>query len=211
MWPQEGWWSGGGELDEGGRSVRPLQPLYLLGYGASLAASTRLSTLSCSHSALIVVVVILLRNMGCISMPALATPLRPLVTHLAGLLGVLAAKYAESSLAAQQPDPVPSAVSAKTSSSSSSSGRAFPTVAAAAAAAKNAGAAPGATGPASSGCESRMMAFRRRRTSSAALTQPQAAAHANAAGQTKARRTSLPTLLANKCHAQVRACLVIFN
>ena len=183
--------------EDGRQGIPLLHPLYLLGYSASLAASTRLATLSCSHSSFIVLVVLLLRSVGCISLPSLSAPLRPIVTYLAGLIGILAAKYTESSM--MQPTVVPLVRPSSTAS---------------AVAHRHRLSIPDGVGSSSvdtsSPCDSRLLTARRRRTSSAALTSSSLQASQTTASPTqavgavqaasKARRTSLPALLANKNH-----------
>ncbi|EFX75429.1 hypothetical protein DAPPUDRAFT_250482 [Daphnia pulex] len=188
-----------------------LHPLYLLAYTLTLAATSRLTdTLSSSQSTFIVVSVVLLRSAGCVTLPSLPIVLRPAVTYLAGLLGILVAKFTETSLI--QPDVVPMS-SMIINSSSSLPNPQLPL---------QTGSNGGSGGGSLSGSrrtsavdhESRVMAARRRRTSSAALTSTQASAASsvatgqsgassqgggcNTTGNNKVRRTSLPALLANK-------------
>ena len=159
--------------------VELLHPFYLLGYCLSLGATHSIvPVLSCPNSSGIITVVVLLRSVGCVSLPTLAVPLRPAVIYVAGMMGVLVAKFTETSL--MQSDagsdvqhPIDTRCTAVVRS-------APPTV----------------------DHEARMAAVRRRRTSSAALTSV-AVSSASSAAQTqvernKIRRTSLPTLLANK-------------
>lgn len=174
-----------------------LHPLYLLTYTLTLAATSRLTdTLSSSQSTFIVVSVVLLRSAGCVTLPSLPIILRPAVTYLAGLLGVLLAKFTETSLI--QPDVVPIL-----NNSNSLANPQLPPLSGG-----NGGGA-GSRRTSAVDHESRVMAARRRRTSSAALTSTQASAASSAAGQSgasqgnatgnnKVRRTSLPALLANK-------------
>lgn len=173
-----------------------LHPLYLLTYTLTLAATSRLTdTLSSSQSTFIVISVVLLRSAGCVTLPSLPIILRPAVTYLAGLLGVLVAKFTETSLI--QPDVVPIV-----NSSNSLTNPQLPLQSG-----SNGGGA-GSRRTSTIDHESRVMAARRRRTSSAALTSTQASAASSAAGQSgasqgnstgnKVRRTSLPALLANK-------------
>ena len=165
-----------------------LHPLYLLGYTLTLAVTSRLTdTLSCSQSTFIVLAVVLLRSAGCVTLPSLPIFLRPAVTYLAGMLGILVAKFTETSLI--QPDVLPM----------NSCNNSVPTM-------NNSG----SRRTSAIDHESRVVAARRRRTSSAALTSAQASAATSAAqsgGSTqgnnapannKVRRTSLPALLANK-------------
>lgn len=163
-----------------------LHPLYLLGYTLTLAATSRLTdTLSCSQSTFIVLAVVLLRSAGCVTLPSLPAVLRPAITYLAGLLGVLVAKFTETSLI--QPDVLPMNGGSNCSQLPAPSSRRTSAV----------------------DHESRLVAARRRRTSSAALTSSQASAATSAAqsgasqgsntpANNKVRRTSLPALLANK-------------
>ena len=158
-----------------------LHPLYLTGYCVSLAVTrSTLPTLPPSHSTGILGVVFLLRSVGCVSLASLAVPLRPALIYAAALTGVVIAKFTEASLT--QPDVV------------------------------NAADAAAARRPVNH--EARLLAARRRRTSSAALTvsalaPPSPASTSSTAstastaspaadGAGKARRTSLPALLANK-------------
>ena len=152
-----------------------LHPFYLLGYCLSLAAThSTLPTLSRSHSTGIMSVVFLLRSIGCVSLASLAVPLRPALIYVAGLTGVIIAKFTEASLL--QPDVI----------NSSETGRRVVNH------------------------EARLLAARRRRTSSSALTASATSATSGSsaasgasgasagADGSKARRTSLPALLANK-------------
>lgn len=173
-----------------------LHPLYLLGYTLTLAATSRLTdTLSSYQSTVIVLAVVLLRSAGCVTLPSLPLALRPAITYLAGLLGILVAKFTETSLV--QPDVIAiggcgqTQMPLLTSSGSGGSG------------------GSGSRRTSAVDHESRVMAARRRRTSSAALTSMQpstssssggqpGATQGNAPGNNKVRRTSLPALLANK-------------
>ncbi|XP_059353085.1 uncharacterized protein LOC132088365 [Daphnia carinata] len=174
-----------------------LHPLYLLTYTLTLAATSRLTdTLSSSQSTFIVVSVVLLRSAGCVTLPSLPIILRPAVTYLAGLLGVLLAKFTETSLI--QPDVVPILIN-----SNSLANPQLPPLSG------GNGSGAGSRRTSAVDHESRVMAARRRRTSSAALTSSQASAATSAAqsgasqgsntpANNKVRRTSLPALLANK-------------
>lgn len=184
-----------------------LHPLYLLAYTLTLAATSRLTdTLSSSQSTFIVVSVVLLRSAGCVTLPSLPIVLRPAVTYLAGLLGILVAKFTETSLI--QPDVVPMS-SMIINSSSSLPNPQLPLQTGS----SGGGSLSGSRRTSAVDHESRVMAARRRRTSSAALTSTQASAASsvatgqsgassqggcNTTGNNKVRRTSLPALLANK-------------
>ena len=182
-----------------------LHPLYLLAYTLTLAATSRLTdTLSSSQSAFIVVSVVLLRSAGCVTLPSLPIILRPAVTYLAGLLGVLVAKFTETSLI--QPDVMPMIIN----SSSGLPNPQLPLQTNSNGGGSGGGSLSGSRRTSAVDHESRVMAARRRRTSSAALTSTQASAATSVAtgqsgatqggttGNNKVRRTSLPALLANK-------------
>ena len=182
-----------------------LHPLYLLSYTLTLAATSRLTdTLSSSQSTFIVVSVVLLRSAGCVTLPSLPIILRPAVTYLAGLLGVLVAKFTETSLI--QPDVMPMIIN----SSSGLPNPQLPLQTNSNGGGSGGGSLSGSRRTSAVDHESRVMAARRRRTSSAALTSTQASAASSVAtgqsgasqggttGNNKVRRTSLPALLANK-------------
>lgn len=193
-----------------------LHPVYLLGYILSLVAASRLTSNGTSGpSAHIVSSVVLLRSVGCVSLTSLPLLLRPIVTYLSGLIGILLAKFLETSLGMQpevvpmhpysQPHLTPAGMTANNNSSRRPS-----------------------TGD---GADSlRVIASRRRRTSSVALMSTSSTAGPSAgssgggagssAGQqasgssasqsnhssgggTKVRRTSLPALLANKNQSHI--------
>jgi hypothetical protein len=170
-----------------------------------LAATSRLTdTLSSSQSTFIVVSVVLLRSAGCVTLPSLPIILRPAVTYLAGLLGVLIAKFTETSLI--QPDVMPMIIN----SSSGLPNPQLPLQTNTNGGGSGGGSLSGSRRTSAVDHESRVMAARRRRTSSAALTSTQASAASSVAtgqsgatqggttGNNKVRRTSLPALLANK-------------
>lgn len=172
-----------------------LHPLYVLGYTISLVVASLLdASLPGSHTLAIVSAVVSLRCVGCVSFSLLPSPLRPAVTYFAGLLGVLAAKFTEASLAGQPLD------SAARGPSAHHHHRSL-------AVHHEDGAHGGRRSSAASGVNSEYDArsARRRRTSSAALTssgvlQPSGQGNQATAqtGGHKVRRTSLPALLANK-------------
>ena len=92
-------------MDVGGvpSGMSLLHPFYLIGYCLSLAVThSTLPTLSRSHSTGIMSVVFLLRSVGCVSLASLAVPLRSALIYVAGLTGVVIAKFTEASLL--QPD-----------------------------------------------------------------------------------------------------------
>ena len=156
-----------------------LEPFYLLGYCLALTGThSTLPTASRAHSHVILFSVFLLRSVGCVSLTPLIGLLSPVLIYASGLIGVIAAKFIEGSLL--QPDVVPISQAVKSSRPVNH--------------------------------EARLLAARRRRTSSSALTaSASASASASAAaaasvdgakgatdGGAKARRTSLPALLANR-------------
>ena len=189
---------GGGQPEAGSQPtvLMLLHPVYLLGYTLTLATTSRLTdTLSCTQTTFIVLTVFLLRSAGCVTLASLPFALRPAVTYLAGMVGVLLAKFTEASLI--QPD-----VIAINSLNSLANDTQLPLMG-------SGSHGSGSRRTSAVDHESRLMAARRRRTSSAALTSTQASAAAvsaaqsganqgNASGNSKVRRTSLPALLANK-------------
>lgn len=177
-----------------------LHPLYVLGYTVSLGLASALdASLSGSQTLIIALAVVSLRCVGCVTFSLLPTPLRPAVTHLAGLLGVLAAKFTEASLVGQQPSTVAGRVVHR---QPDDAGRRSSTTS-------------GVASGSSSEHEPRSALVRKRRTSSAALGASlhptnQHQVNQNSSGH-KVRRTSLPALLANKGHLLVQVSHFFFS
>ena len=160
-------------MDVGGvpSGMSLLHPFYLIGYCLSLAVThSTLPTLSRSHSTGIMSVVFLLRSVGCVSLASLAVPLRSALIYVAGLTGVVIAKFTEASLL--QPDVI----------NSSDAGRRTVNHETRLLAARR-----------------RRTSSSALTASAAATSAASAASGASAGGDgVKVRRTSLPALLANK-------------